>query len=265
MNPLVALRIMGLRARGEAQFRFSFVSFAISQCLVTIADLVVLWGLFSRVDALGGWTGQQVLFLFAVGTTGFGVADTLFSPLEYCEQYVKLGTFDQFMVRPLGLLAQVCSYGFELRRAGKLISGPAALVGWLAVTDLDWTPTRSLFLVAILVAATVSFAAMFVSTNAITFWLVNAREVSAAFTYGGRYASQFPTDVLATWLRRIVLFATPISAVAYLPGLWLLDAANPLGVPRWVQLLAPLHCVVVAGVAALIWRSATRRYQSTGS
>lgn len=265
MNPALALRVMALRGRAEAQFRFSFVSFTVSQCLVTIADLVVLWGLFSRVDALGGWTGEQVLFLYAVGTTGFGVADTFFSPLEYCEQYVKLGTFDQFMVRPASLLVQVCTYGFELRRAGKLIPGPAALVGWLLVTDLTWTPARALFLVTVLVAAVVSFASLLVATNAITFWLVNAREVSSAFTYGGRYASQFPTDVLATWLRRIVLFATPISAVAYLPGLWLLGAANPLGVPRWVQILAPLHCVPIAGVAALIWRSATRRYQSTGS
>lgn len=130
---------------------------------------------------------------------------------------------------------------------------------------MDWTPARALFAGAVLVAATVSFAALFVATNAITFWLVNAREVAAAFTYGGRYASQFPTDVLATWLRRLALFATPIGAIAYLPGIWLLDAANPLGVPRWVQLVAPLHCLVVAGVAALIWRAATSRYQSAGS
>jgi ABC-2 type transport system permease protein len=146
-----------------------------------------------------------------------------------------------------------------------LVTGPVALALWLARTDLSWTAARVAFVVVTLVAAVCSFGALLVATNAITFWIVSSREIANAFTYGGLAGATYPSHLLVSWLRRLFLFALPIGAVAYLSGLWLLDAANPMGIPRWVQAAAPLHAVLAVGLAAVVWRAATRRYQSTGS
>jgi ABC-2 type transport system permease protein len=105
------VRILGLRTRAEAQYRASLVTLLVSQALVGAADLVALWGLFSRVDVLGGWRADEVLFFYAVSAVGFGVADTFISPVEYCDQYVRMGTFDQFMVRPAGCSARSAPTG----------------------------------------------------------------------------------------------------------------------------------------------------------
>ncbi len=91
------------------------------------------------------------------------------------------------------------------------------------------------------------FAATFILTSCLTFWLVGSAEVDAAFTYGGNTMTSYPLSIYGPWLRRIFSFVVPLAFVTYFPGLYLLDKPDPLGFPTAFQFLAPVVAARVRG------------------
>jgi ABC-2 type transport system permease protein len=65
--------------------------------------------------------------------------------------------------------------------------------------------------------------------------------------------------------RRFFTGVVPLACVSYYPVLAALGRVDPLGSPRWAQMLAPCAGVASIAVAVLVWRAAVRRYRSTGS
>jgi ABC-2 type transport system permease protein len=127
------------------------------------------------------------------------------------------------------------------------------------------TPGNLFLLVATPLVGTVILASIWVATCSISFWVVEGREFANAFTYGSTLTTAYPITVFGPWLRRTMCYAVPGAFVAYFPVLALLDRPDPLGLPHALRYASPLVAVAAVGVAALVWRTAVRRYQGAGS
>ena len=53
-------RMVGARIRSDFQYRVSFALFLLSQTVVTAIDFLVIIVIFGQVDALAGWTLEEV-------------------------------------------------------------------------------------------------------------------------------------------------------------------------------------------------------------
>jgi ABC-2 type transport system permease protein len=258
-------RLVGARIRADWQYRTSFAFYLLGQILASTADLGAVALVFANVDALAGWSGEQVVFLFAASGLSFGLGDLFISPVENASIHIKAGTFDGFLIRPMGALWQLCASEFALRRAGRSVQPLVALVIVLSLLEVDWTPARMLLVPVTVLCGFVIFGAIWVLTSAIAFWTVETQEVANSFTYGGNQLTGYPIDVLGRWLRRIAVFGVPLASVAYLPGCELFDKPMPFDLPRWVAWTGPIVAIVIAGLARLVWTEAVRHYRSTGS
>ena len=257
-------RLVGARIRADWQYRTSFVLLLCSQFAVTFLDFLAIAVLFTQVPSLAGWSFAEVAFLYATTAVSFMVCDVFVSEVGYVERHLRLGTFDQFLLRPLGPLLQLCAHEFALRRVGKLLQALVVLVLAVVAVPIEWTATRAAMTVVTLVAGTVIFSAISVTASCISFWFVGTEEIANSFTYGGNLASQYPLDVYGAWLRR-VLVIVPIAFVNYLPATWILGKPDALGLPAWAVFASPLVAVASSAVAALVWREAIRHHRSTGS
>jgi ABC-2 type transport system permease protein len=76
--------------------------------------------------------------------------------------------------------------------------------------------------------------------------------------------AQYPFDIYATWLRRLLGFVVPLAFVCYFPALYVLGKPDPLGLPRVLEFASPIVALAAATVAGLIWRFAVRHYRSAG-
>jgi ABC-2 type transport system permease protein len=141
--------------------------------------------------------------------------------------------------------------------------GLVALPFALHAAHVAWTPLRAAALAAALVDGLLVFTAVWVTTAAVSFWLVDAREFGNAFTYGGAYVGSNPLDIYAAWLRRFVTYLLPIGVGVYLPVAYLLGA--PTALPRAGAAASPLAAALAVAVAAAVWRQGVRHYRSTGS
>ncbi len=123
--------------RADWQYRTSFLLLLASQSLIACLDLAVVATLFSHVDLLGGWAGMEVALLFGIGGVSFGLADLLVSQVETASRYLKAGTFDLFLLRPVPTLLHLSASEFALRRVGRSLEPLAVLTVALAQAPID--------------------------------------------------------------------------------------------------------------------------------
>ncbi|MFJ9727039.1 ABC transporter permease [Streptomyces sp. NPDC101209] len=257
--------IAGMWIRSTMAYRTSFVLMTLTNFATTALDFVAILLMFSRVDALGGYSLQQVAFLYGVSSTTFGLADMVIGSMERLGRRVRDGTLDTLLVRPAPVLAQMAADQFALRRLGRTFQGALVLTWALLRLDIDWTPLRVLLMPVMLVSGCAIFCAVFIAGAAFQFVAQDAAEVQNAFTYGGTTLLQYPPTVFATELLRGVTYVLPLAFVNWLPATYVLGLPYPLGLPEWAAFLSPLVAAGCVGLAGLAWRAGLRSYRSTGS
>lgn len=258
-------RLVGARLRSDMQYRTSFVLFLVGQIFVGAADFLAIAVIFGRVDSLGGWSVGEVAFLFGMSSLAFGVGDIFISQVELAAQHIKAGTFDAFLVRPIGALWQLSAFEFATRRVGRMVQPVVVLAIALSRLDVHWTPAHVALIPMTLVVGVAIYGSIWVLTSSLSFWTVETQELANSFTYGGNTLTSYPIDVFSGVLRRIVIFVVPIAFVAYFPAVVLFDKPMPFDLPRWVAWLGPFVAALLVGLARAVWRLALRHYRSTGS
>jgi len=256
--------LVGARIRADWQYRTSFLLYTVSQCVVSFLDFLAIAVLFSNTELIAGWSVAQVAFLYATASVAFYVGDVFVSEVELLHRHVRLGTFDQFLIRPLGPLFQLTCHEFALRRAGKLVQAVVVLVITLVVVPVEWTPAKALMVVVTIVSGTVIFGALWVITSTAAFWTTETREIANAATYGGAFAAQYPVDVYAKWLQHLLVIV-PLAFVSYVPSTWILDQHDALDLPVWAPFAGPFVAGLAFVAARGVWRTGIRHYRSTGT
>jgi ABC-2 type transport system permease protein len=258
-------RLVRARVRADWQYRTSFFLFLAGQMVVAVADFGVIAAIFSKVDVLAGWSAAEVALLFGLSGVSFGLGDLLISPVENASVRIKAGTFDQFLIRPVGVLWQLCAVDFAARRIGRTVQPLVVLVVALALVRLDHPVLAVVAVPVAIVSGMVIFGAIWVMTSAVAFWTVETQEFANAFTYGGSLMTSYPVDVFGRWLRRAVIFVVPLAFIAYLPAAGMLGKPMPFGLPAAIAWASPIVAIVMALLARAVWGTALRHHRSTGS
>lgn len=266
MGELVRIyaKLYGSRVRSQLQYRLSFALQVVGMLGATFLDFLAILVLFSQLTSIGGWSLWDVAFLYGASYLPFKFADVFVGKVERLGEWIRTGQMDSLLVRPLGTLGQTLTSDTDLKQIGGIVQAAAVFVVALAHTDVTWTPARLLAMAVMLVSGLVIFCSVWIGTNSAAFWLVNVREATNAFTYGGNFLTQYPLDIFAAWFRRLFAFVIPVAFVNYFPSLFILG--KPSGTwPSFLRFASPLVALLSAIAAALIWRAGIRRYTSTGS
>jgi ABC-2 type transport system permease protein len=261
---LVWRRLVGAQIRSQLQYRVSFTLDAVGSFGISFIDFLVVLVIFRNVPRLNAWNVHEVAFLYALSSITFAITDMVIGQLDQFPQKIRDGTFDIVLVRPRGTLFQIVASDFALRRIARVLQGAIVLVYALSTLRVDWTAPRILVLLVSLPSAIVIFSSIWVVGACIAFWTTDGGEFTNAFTYGGTSMAQYPFDIYATWLRRLLGFVVPLAFVCYFPTLYVLGKADPLGLPRFLDFCSPAVAAAAAIVAGLVWRFAVRHYRSAG-
>ncbi|WP_238012379.1 ABC-2 family transporter protein [Dactylosporangium sp. AC04546] len=257
------LTLIALRMRSQTAYRGSFAIEVAASLGATATGLAELYVIFANVPVLGGLTFDAALLVFALGHVAFSLADLVVGHLDTLPTYLRAGTLDAFLLRPLPVLAQLVTDDLSLRRLGRTAAGSVIAGVALARTAPGWS-AYSVGLVALtIVSGAAIFAALFVGAAAVQFWMVDGAEFTSSFVYGGSYAAQFPTSIFTAPLRVLFTFVVPAAFTAYLPVLTLLGLPGPF--PSWIGWCTPVAAAGAWAVALLGWRAGLRHYTGTGS
>jgi ABC-2 type transport system permease protein len=257
--------LLGGKLRSMTAYRTSFAIELFSNLGATVLDVVTVFVLFRATAAIGGFTLSESILMTGLTAAGFVLADMTVGNIDDLKRYVRMGTLDTVLIRPLRVLPQLIFMDLPLRKLLRLAFGLFVYVAALAANHVAWTPARLALAVVAPIGAAVFFGAIFVLTASLAFWWVESGEMGAAFTYGGRDFTSYPITVYSDWFRGVFAYALGFGLVSYQPALALLGRTDPLGLPAWAGYAAPLVSVPAVAVAALVWRTGIRHYRSTGS
>ncbi|MEZ4653668.1 MAG: ABC-2 family transporter protein [Candidatus Eisenbacteria bacterium] len=266
--------------REQMSYRASFLLEMTGKLIVTGVELAALFFLFDRVEAIGGWTQWEVIYLYAIASVSLGFAEMLTTGLDAMPELVRTGAMDGLLIRPVPPLLQLLGRDIRLLQLGRTLQGAVALT--LALTQLPATRSEEalLFLVLAIVCTTAIYVGVFIAAGASCFWTVQSGEVFNAFTYGGAAMTQFPISVYPGWLRALFLFLIPLGMTTYLPaaravgkephwGAWFSwlprTGASDAGSLAWLPWTAPLVAAVFLFLCWRFWRLGLDHYQGTGS
>jgi ABC-2 type transport system permease protein len=259
------LLIAGAWNRAAWQYRGSLGLMTAGQFLTSMLDCVAILVLFTRMTSFAGFTLPQVLFLYGTTRTSFAVSDLLASGVEELGDVIRNGEFDVALIRPVGTLPQAMAMRFTPKRFGKLGSALTTLVMALALLRIDWTIGRVAMIVVTLVCGTVIYCSIWVLSGAFTVVSTDAREITATFTYGSEFLTEYPLTTFGRPTAYVLLFGLPIGFVNWEPALYVLNRPDPFGLPYALRFAGPIAAGLLAVVSGLLWRAAVRRYRSTGS
>lgn len=260
-------RLVAMEVRAQLQYRASFLLDLVTAALILAIEFGTVVMVFARFETLGGWTLPEVALLYGMAAMGFRTMDLIFSgfdPSDFGER-VRLGQFDQILLRPAGVALQVLGSRFHLRRLGGAFQGALIFALAVGIGDIAWTPAKVALVPLVLLGQIAFFGALFVAGATVTFWTIQSIEAVNILTYGGNELINYPMHIYGILLRRFFTFVVPAVFVNYAPALYILERADPLGLPPWSRFAAPVVGAGMLALAAAFWRVGLRRYQSTGT
>jgi len=193
------------------EYRAAFLSQVIGMMLNN-AIYFIFWILFfERFQAVRGWALSDMLLLFGVVATGFGMAMVLFGNVVTLTEVIAGGRLDYYLSLPRPVLLHVLATGSHAAGIGDFTYG---LLSFLAAGYYTWDAFAR-FVFGVLIAMTL-FIAVLVIVHSAAFWLGQAdvlagQAFNALITFSLYPLTMF--DGVARFLLFTILPAAFIGAV----------------------------------------------------
>lgn len=251
--------------RGQLQYRVSFLLQTGATFVSLFGEFVAILILFNTFHDLGGWRVGEIALLYGLVSMALGLVDMLCSGFERVSALVKSGEFDRLLVRPVSPFVQVLASEVQLRRLGRITQGLVTIVLATRWEGIAWTPQHLAVAIGAVLGSTVVFLTVWVISAALSFWTVEQSEIQNVFTYGGAELASYPIHIYGRPIQAVFLYIVPLGLTTYYPALFILGKPDPLGLPPYLGLLAPLTAALFFVVGLGVWRLGLLHYQGTGS
>jgi len=207
-----AIALVSTTVRASFALRHAFWMSAAFMLINNLLFFSTWWILLGRFQHVQGWTLPDIMCLFGISCTGYGVAVVLAGGLFDLARKVHDGELDTWLTQPKSVLVQALGSRTHMSGWGDLASG----IGLLALSGaVSWS---SLPLLAIGVAcACATFVACGVAAHSLAFWLGRTHELSRAIFEFTVTFSLYPPSLFGPGLKWLLFIVLPAGFVSYLP------------------------------------------------
>jgi ABC-2 type transport system permease protein len=246
------------------QYKLSFIADFLATAIGIITEFLGVLILFLHIPQLGGWSLPEVAFLYGTAELSLSFAQLMTGGFDRFPDMIRLGEFDRVLIRPRQAFFQVATSDWAIRRLGRTVQGVLVLCVAIVWLSPSWGFFDWVFLIWTLFGGMLLFYGLFVIGGTLSFWTVESLEAMNILTYGGGTLAIYPFNIYAEWMRNFFIFIVPVAFVNYYPSLYLLNKADPFGLPEFLPFVSVPLCSLVLLAALLFWRFGIKHYQSTG-
>jgi len=241
-----------LNLASALEYRASFISQAFGMALSNSSFIFFWWVAFSQIGGfIADYSFKDVMFIWALTSTGFGLAFILFANVSQLSRLIVTSELDVFLSQPCNVLMNfICArtslsaygdfmYGFVLMAIVYKFDGAA----WL------WFGFGVVFSASL-------FTALLLMANTLAFFIGEA-------TLIGRLAQEFavnfsiyPDKIFSPFIRALMYSLIPMGIAAHIP-LRLVRQFTP-----GLALLALCAMILYCAAAGAFFYRGLRRYES---
>ena len=229
---------------------------------VVISDPIATFFLFSRFGAIGPWTLERIMLVYAIAVTSFGLAESLCRGFDYFPwRMIRSGDFDRLLLRPRTLFVQVAGSYFHIHRLSRVAAGLVVIFWALSRQGIILDAASGLILFLALMGGALMYCGVFVMSSGIAFFTIKALDWIYILTNASYQVTRCPVEYMPKALYRAFTFFLPMLLISYYPA----SAACGWGESVWKGYLALPAGGLFLLFSLLVWRVGVKHYKSTGS
>jgi ABC-2 type transport system permease protein len=252
MKAYARLFVEVLRANIAAvmEYRIPFLVQVFGMMLNNAAFLIFWAVLIRHTGSIGGWKFGDVLYLWALGPSAFGLAFVVFGNARQLGTLIVQGDLDVYLLQPKDPLFHALISRTVPSAWGDLI------YGFLLLPFITHDPVRIGLFALFTVTGALVFVGFFSLVQSLAFWLGNITGLANAMTELMLNFTLYPETVFPQPMRWVFYTLIPAGFLAFLP-------IRVLRTLDWVWL--PVIAAVALGLlvaSAAVFRVGLRRYES---
>lgn len=251
---------ISITIRSMMQYKASFFATVIGQFLVSFNVFLGIFFMFERFGNVKGFTYSEVMLCYSIVLLEYTLAEMYARGFDTFSGVVRRGEFDRILVRPQSEILQILGSKFELTRIGRLMQAVVLFIYGITQSNVEWTGTRVLTVIFMIIGGTVLFTGIFLIYAAICFFTLDGLEFMNILTNGAVEYGKYPLSVYGKRMLQITTFMVPYALVQYYPLLYILGKSKNVA----YMLLPLLACLFIIPCYGL-WRFGVRHYKSSGS
>ena len=254
------IKFFAMHLKSQMQYKVSFFLTALGQFLVSFTAFLGVYFMFTRFNAVEGFTFEQTLLCFAVVLMAYSNAEILGRGFDLFPRMIGNGEFDRALVRPRSVIFQVLASKMDFTRLGRWFHAALIFIYAIPNSGVLWTWDKILTLVLMILCGSLIFFGLFLVYAAFSFFTIEGLEFMNVFTDGGREFGRYPFSIYGKTILRFLTYVIPLALFQYYPLLYLLNREQSV-----FFIFIPLGGLLFLLPSYGFFRFGLRKYKSTGS
>lgn len=194
------------------EYRTSFL-LQVFGMMLNNGAFALFWAvLVGRTGGVGGYGFSDIMFVWALVSTAFGIAHVVFGNVRSIGRIVMEGELDLYLLQPKNVMLNVLASRTVVSAWGDLIYGFIVLA-WLPGFTLEKLALFS----ALSLSGAVILTAVFAAAESLTFFMGNSSALSQAATEFMLSFSLYPESIHGAGTRWLLYSLLPSAFVAFVP------------------------------------------------
>ncbi|GAB2673473.1 ABC transporter permease [Paenibacillus thermoaerophilus] len=241
-------------------YRSDFWVEIVSDLMFLGMNLFFVLVVFGHVDRLGGWTLDQMIFIYGYFMVPYGIFQCFFNLWNFSERYIVKGEMDRVLTRPVNNLYQLL---LENMDPASLFSALAGLLimayAWPRLgVELAWHDPLVLLLLA--AGSVLIYGGVYIALTSLSFY-TDAPTGILPLVWNIQNYGRYPVTIYNRAIRWLLTFFLPFAFVGFYPAAYFLDRDD------WgtVALMTPVVGLVFLAVGLFCWNRGVSKYRGAGS
>lgn len=227
---------------------FSNIIFMILNNSCFIIQWVVL---FSLKSDMGGYTFREVLLLWGMAASVYGVSHFFFKRCFSLSETINNGSLDNYITQPKNILLSSITSDIEVSALGDMI--------FSIIIYFVYGFTIKGFILFILFSITggLMITAISVILHSMSFWFSNAEMVADSGNSLMTNFATYPDGIFKGVTKWLLFTIIPVGIVNYIPVRAIINF-NPI-----LLIINVIACIILIIIAFLVFNLGLKRYSST--
>ena len=248
----------------QKEYKVSFFFGFLANFYCYTITYALFWVITNRFQSIGNWVFPEISILYSFNLLIYAITGTLiWGSVYHLERMIIDGSFDRFLLRPVGLFTQLMCSRFGYTFLGQIVVSLIFLITNLIQLEIELTLLKLIFIILSLAGSIAIHAGAMIFVGSFSFFTLKSQTAGDIFYYDLRDFINYPLSIFPGFIKVFLTFVLPWAFINYYPVALLLNKSS--GTDAILGFISPIVGALFLFLSVKLFYFGLKRYSSTGS